>query len=293
MASSARRADLFSNTLHPRPATLADYGAVAHLLQTAPCRHQHLDWIGPLDHITQPTFWVLERGSTLLAALDCTPSPASVAWIRVFCAFDAQTAWNALFPHIFEILSTRPEVQQIAAVSLSPWLSELLLENGFSLHQHIVLLEWENNADLPHFTPPPGLYIRPMLFQDLPTIAKLDAETFEPLWINAFASIEQAYLQSEYATVAEKDGQTIGYQITTQNTFSAHLGRLAVAPAQQGQGVGMTLVHDMLAHFQRAGIFKVGVNTQSTNQQSLRLYQRAGFVLTGVSFPVYTRKVNS
>jgi ribosomal-protein-alanine N-acetyltransferase len=131
------------------------------------------------------------------------------------------------------------------------------------------------------------------MFEDLPAIAQLDAETFEPLWVNSLASIEQAYLQSEYATVAEKNQQIVGFQITTQNTFSAHLGRLAVTPAQQGQGIGMALLHDMLTHFQRIGIFKVGVNTQSTNQQSLRLYQRAGFVLTGVSFPVYTRKVNS
>ena len=80
----------------------------------------------------------------------------------------------------------------------------------------------------------------------------------------------------------------IGYQISTGGGQRAHLARLAVHPAVQGQGAGRALLNDLFVQLIYMGISRLSVNTQSDNQASLSLYQRTGFVRTGEQYPVYT-----
>ncbi len=278
--------------MQARPTTPADCGRLSAFLQNAFYRHQHLDWVDALAHIGQTTFWLLEDHQSVLAALDCTPTPPSIAWVRLFHTNVApQLAWSSLFPSILEaIIHSHPQAQQIAAVSLFHWFSDLLCDHGFLLHQKIVMLE-RSHQPLPQSPTCPGIQIRTVLPQDIPALARIDEETFEPLWINSLESIQQACLQSGYATIAEKAGQIVGFQITSIHTLNAHLGRLAVAPNCQGQGIGKTLVLDMLQHCQNLGVPTISVNTQNTNLQSLQLYESVGFLRTGSTFPVYTRKI--
>ena len=69
--------------------------------------------------------------------------------------------------------------------------------------------------------------------------------------------------------------------------LGGHLARLAVRPDAQRKGIGTALVRDMLWQFERRGAERVTVNTQEDNQASLTLYQKAGFELTGESYPVF------
>jgi ribosomal protein S18 acetylase RimI-like enzyme len=91
--------------------------------------------------------------------------------------------------------------------------------------------------------------------------------------------LELAMASADYLTVAELDGQIVGYQLTTASAGGGHLGRLAVLPNCQGRGLGTAL--------EGQGAQQVTVNTQDTNMASLSLYQRLGFKLTGEAFPVY------
>ena len=58
-----------------------------------------------------------------------------------------------------------------------------------------------------------------------------------------------------------------------------YVQRLAVDPAVQRRGVGAALLADGLRWLRRWGARDALVNTQEGNERSLRLYQRAGFVL--------------
>jgi ribosomal-protein-alanine N-acetyltransferase len=122
---------------------------------------------------------------------------------------------------------------------------------------------------------------------DLPQVAELDARAFAPLWRNSLAGLERAFSQAGHATVAEEAGQLIGYQITTQNPFSAHLARLAVHPQKQRHGIGYALVQDLIVEMRRRDLNRVTVNTQADNKASLALYARLGFYRTQESYPVY------
>lgn len=274
----------------PRPATKADYSKLASLLSFQQHIHRHLDWRHSLDWLGTQPFWVLEKDGAIVSALACPTDPADVAWIRLFFSTPAvptREAWEILFEHASAELAGQPNTR-FAAVALQPWFANLLDQNGFQLFQEIVILAWENTPIAP-VPLPPGVLIRPIDPMDIYTIAEIDARSFESLWINSAEAVDLAYQQSAYTTLAEKDGEILGYQFTTANPFNAHLARLAILPECQGQGIGKALVQDMMLYFQSRRVWQITVNTQSTNQNSLKLYQKTGFRLTGEKYPVYIR----
>ena len=146
----------------------------------------------------------------------------------------------------------------------------------------------DTSGRLTSTVPAPGISIRRMTEGDLPDVEKTDAASFDPLWQNPLETIRRAFAQALYVTVAENERGIIGYQLSTGGGQRAHLARLAVHPAVQGQGAGRALLNDLFRYITYAGISRLSVNTQSDNQASLSLYQRMGFVRTGEEYPVYT-----
>lgn len=71
----------------------------------------------------------------------------------------------------------------------------------------------------------------------------------------------------------------IGYAICGRADRRGYVQRLAVDPTCQGVGIGTSLLVDGLRWLRRWGARDALVNTQHANERSLRLYQRAGFVL--------------
>jgi ribosomal-protein-alanine N-acetyltransferase len=65
--------------------------------------------------------------------------------------------------------------------------------------------------------------------------------------------------------------------------------RLAVHPDYQRQGIGRLLLNDALAYCQAAGVMRVGINTQESNEASLQLYEQFGFRRVGRRIPLLAR----
>ena len=116
----------------------------------------------------------------------------------------------------------------------------------------MVILSWEG-APPSALSLPVGVSIRPMTIDDLPVVAWLDQAAFEPVWHNSQEALETAFQQAAVATLAEKQGEPLGYQISTANPLGGHLARLAVRPDGQGSGIGLALVQDMLRVFAQRG----------------------------------------
>jgi ribosomal protein S18 acetylase RimI-like enzyme len=272
-----------------RPATTQDREALVSFLNFEYRVYRHLDWNLPQDWLGSQPFYLLENSHVILAALACPIDPPGVAWVHLFAhsvALQTSAAWKELFQIAYQdLFNTDPRVR-VASLGLQPWFSKLLVEQEFILHQSIITLAW--HGDPIQEQPLSGqIVIRPMLAADLEEVSKLDAQSFEPIWILTPHSLQAAFRLSAYATVVEFNGQIAGYQISTANFEFAHLARLAVGPAYQGHSLGRILVNDMLKYFTAAGVSQITVNTQSTNQSSQALYKKAGFVRTGDSYPVY------
>jgi ribosomal-protein-alanine N-acetyltransferase len=275
-----------------RPAILTDQRQIANLMHFSPYLHRHLDWRYPLDWIGSSPFYVLENQGQISAALACPPDPPLVAWVRLFVnsgKIPLLESWQTLWEAAFLELAHKSRIT-IAAIVLQDWYHDLLLASGFTSHQSIVMLERDGQAQV-EVNQPKDFFIRPMQQHDLPAVAEVDAAAFDLLWQNSLPALEQAYPQAVIPTVAEADGQVIGYQLSTRNPLGAHLARLAVRPAMQGRGVGRFLVADFIQKAGRNGMTRLTVNTQSDNTASLALYKRLGFRETGERYPVYQLQV--
>jgi ribosomal protein S18 acetylase RimI-like enzyme len=280
---------LFKTSATIRSAQAEDRQSLANLIHFEEHVHRHLDWRGPLDWIGSQPYLVYEQRKQLLAALACPPDPGSVAWVRLFAVshgLAVERAWDSLWTEALEQLKNLPETRAVTALALWPWFSQLLEGCGFHHENQVVMLSWEGlNPQVEQIAR--GFLIRPMNFDDIDDVHSVDLAAFNPIWQNSRSSLELAFRQAAFATVAEMDGQVIGYQISTATPVGGHLARLAVSPTSQAKGVGTGLLLDLLTQLRRRSARKVTVNTQENNIASLKLYQKAGFRLTGESYPVF------
>jgi len=271
-----------------RPADLSDQQQLSNLIFFENRLHRHLDWRSPLEWLGAPFYWALDDRGQIMAALACPPEREGIAWVRLFVysgRWSAENAWAMLWQTAREEIA-RAGGAKVAAIAIQPWFQNLLAASGFENRQQIILLEWRYQPTAARETA--GIRIRKMTEADLPDVEKTDAASFDPLWQNPLETLQRAYAQALYATVAESENGIIGYQISTGGGQRAHLARLAVHPAGQGKGAGRALLKDLFVSLTYMGILRLSVNTQSDNQASLSLYQRMGFMRTGEQFPVYT-----
>ncbi len=275
-----------------RAAVRADQQKIADLIFLETHVHRHLDWRAPLDWLGHSPYWVIEEGTRLTGALACPPDPEGVAWIRLFgfaSHLSGHEAWRMLWAAARSQLAEAGHVL-VAAIAIQRWLDAILIEAGFSLEGHIVLLEREDQPR-PPVRVLPNVNVRAMRRDELPQVAEVDAAAFDPLWRNSLDALGKAYAMSSYASVAEDGSGLIGYQLSTGGEFGVHLARLAVRPQTQRRGVGAALVEDLLAHVPESTAARVTVNTQANNAASLALYYRLGFRRTGERYPVYKVEV--
>jgi len=271
-----------------RQANNEDQGQLANLIHFETLVHRHLDWRPPLEWIGYEPYMVLEKDKRLVAALACPPDPPSVAWIRLFVALEGVKlieAWSQLWPRALEILSTDANIQ-VAAIPLQVWFQRLLKSSQFQPISDVIMLIWDS-GEIPTAKPSPGISIRPMSLDDLPTVESIDKSAFGSLWHNSRDSLEYAFRQAAFATVADYDGGIVGYQISTAMHMGGHLARLATNPQNQRQGIGYAILRDLLVQFKQRGAQRITVNTQEENLASISLYQTAGFMRTGETYPVF------
>jgi ribosomal protein S18 acetylase RimI-like enzyme len=285
-----------SLTYHHRPisirqATEQDRQKLAMLIHFEVYVHRHLDWRSPLDWLGYQPYLIAEEDEKVVAALACPPDPPNVSWLRLFAVsshLSLERAWQVLWPAARDACWGMNSIERVAVIPLHRWFRSVLRESEFSLTHRVVMLNWDRRQN--PLEPEPefdNIIVRPMNLDDLPIVHMVDSAAFKHEWKNSQSSLELAYRQAAIATVAEYDGELVGYQISTASPLGGHLARLAVLPDSQRKGIGTALVRDMLWQFERRGAERVTVNTQEDNQASLALYQKAGFELTGESYPVF------
>lgn len=273
-------------TPYIRPAVVEDAIAIKKLLAYNDRVHRHLDWCSPMERLGEPSYFVIDQDDTVQAALSCPEDPQDVAWVRFFGAqpgYSMNESFRLLLREIIRNYTQLPEM--IVSVAVQGWFLRLLMEQQFTLHQVIVVLQLDTfSARLPPLDS--KIRIQPVTLEDLDEVVRVDHEAFAPIWRYSQHDIRSAFSHSAYASVAIENDQIIGYQFSSATPFSAHLTRLAVSPTLQGRGIGGQLTADMIRYFMRGGLEAITVNTQNDNTSSLRVYQKIGFSLTGEQFPV-------
>ena len=271
-----------------RTADLSDHQQLSNLIFFEPRLHRHLDWRSPLEWLGARFYWALEEGRHITAALACPTEVESIAWVRLFVYtghWSSYQAWEQLWETAQEEIR-RAGGATVAAIAMQPWFQNVLAASGFENRQQIVMLEWRYRPWNP--SEADSVHVRRMTDADLTGVTGTDHASFDPLWHNSHETLQRAFSQALYATVAEGEDGIVGYQLTTGHGQRAHLARLAVHPSMQGRGVGRALLSDLFESLVQTGTTRLSVNTQSDNHVSLSLYSKMGFTRTGEEYPVYT-----
>jgi [ribosomal protein S18]-alanine N-acetyltransferase len=260
------------------------------LLQYEQRLHIHLDWTTVDEWISDPDMpivlaWLDEE---LVGAIASSPPIEQASWLRLLAIHEEvdldeilDQLWGALRAQL-----TAAGVRQFGALVLRPWLQPGLERLGFGQYETIVTLRRQGKQ-----VPDPlrtDIQIRSVDWREVSKVIEIDHAAFGPLWRLTAGALRQAARISSSFAVAELDHQIIGYQLSTLYRDGLHLARLATLPDLQGKGVGGALLGQMIAQFVKRGVTSVTVNTQQSNLQSQRLYQRYGFEFTGLDMDVWT-----
>jgi ribosomal-protein-alanine N-acetyltransferase len=279
----------------PVPLAPGDHRDVEQLFRRAGRRHLHLDWRTLEAWLPNPALccWVIHGRNTVQAVMGATihtpPEGPAVAWLR-FIVPASQTDDDPSLEALWEALAADLRGRGVGLVGvllLDGWIDHLLTGWGFAEDNAVISMA-RRRGWLPD-PPTPPLTIREMQGPaELDEIVRLDHAAFGPLWQYSRDTLAAAQRQSATFTRLEREGELIGYQLSTEHIGSAHLARLAVLPAELGHGYGGLLTGEMARFFAKRGIELITVNTQEDNIRSQRLYARLGFRIIGQRAPVWT-----
>ena len=265
--------------------------AVRDLLFRGYRAHTHLDWqetdqwLDDGERYPARLAWQNMRLQGILA----TSEPLNhTCWLRVAAVgdhADAQAILSLLWDDLLPNLRARG-IQTVALLMIRSWIASYVTRLGFHHTEEIITLR-RTQTETPNGEPPAGLSIRLAQPEDLPTILTIDNSAFVAPWQMNADEVRQAQRISASCTIAEMNGEVIGYQLSTLYFDGAHLARLAVAPQMQGHGMARALLTDVLQRFARRGVHSMTVNTQLSNVRSQDLYTGYGFERTGYDLPVW------
>lgn len=164
------------------------------------------------------------------------------------------------------------------------------LANGFSTHEHLVLLR--HDLDPSSSPPAGGPRIRRAWRRDHADVLLLDNRAFDQFWALDEAGLNDAVAATpitRFRVASGRRGGLVGYAVTGRAGDQGYLQRLAVDPDRQRHGTATALVADSLAWLRRNGARAAVVNTQDANLAALALYERCGFTVEPSGLTVLAR----
>ncbi|MCB0114680.1 MAG: GNAT family N-acetyltransferase [Caldilineaceae bacterium] len=191
---------------------------------------------------------------------------------------------------LLEICYGNAQPMQLMALTGHSWLTSALRQSGFREADQIRFY-LRTRHDLPQ-VPKPAL-LRPVQESDLNDLARIDAETFDPVWHMGRAELLQLCFSARLQ-VAELAGRLVGYTATSLygngarpfGQGEAQIVRIAVHPSVQGHGIGRQLLTDAIQHAHEHNIYRIQLNTQESNRRSQRMYESFDFRKQGGNIPV-------
>jgi [ribosomal protein S18]-alanine N-acetyltransferase len=251
--------------------------------------HSHLDWLDSdqwLETGDTITYLAWQRGRLIGMIALSAPLNGST-WIRLAAVSDhiepesvLCLIWNEIIPQLRQL-----NVHTVGLLIINDWVARYAPTLGFQYGEEIITLERSGYVIPPAVANQPRIRVAEM--RDIPQLATLDQAAFNPPWQMSLYDLRQAYRIASSCTVAVQEELILGFQISTFFFDGAHLARLAVHPNAQGKGIGGSLLSNLLERYTRRSIHVMTVNTQESNHQSRRLYQRFGFEPNGYNLPYW------
>jgi len=125
------------------------------------------------------------------------------------------------------------------------------------------------------------MQIRDMSIEDIDGIMTIEYESFRYPWTKA--AIEAEYY-NDIATylVVYNDDKLCGYGGYLAVLNEAYITNIAVATDERKKGYGTALLNALLERAEKDGITAVTLEVRVSNEGAIRLYERLGFVSSGI-----------
>ena len=133
---------------------------------------------------------------------------------------------------------------------------------------------------------PAGSIIRPMTAADLDAILTIEQASFSVPWKRDHFEHEMSAPHS-FPFVAECNGSVVGYVCLMSLFEEAQILDIAVAPQQRGRGLARLLMDHAITVAREKKAEVLALEVRSTNSLAITLYERCGFVRTGVRQKYY------
>ena len=276
---------------HVRPATSNDLDKLRRLVEESRHAHVQLDWWTWEDWIGNPGFLVAVESGRIVGIGMSVRDVSPVAWLRAVVAEDGLgvgALLDALLPPMRATLRSQG-VEALACLAWPEWLSEKLAERSFEpLAQVQTLRKDDMTSPEVRLT---NVDIREASMADLDSVVKIDHAAFETAWWYGGTTFFRAWRSAMRFCVAEREGQPKGYAFAHMNGAQAHVTRLAVHPSHQRQGTGALMLADLIQQARTQGAECITLNTQTHNEDSLKLYRRFGFEPMGRTVTTWIRSI--
>ena len=188
---------------------------------------------------------------------------------------------------------TRQGFSKVVTGALSPLEQTGFLAAGFLVEERLHLLA-HDLADIPE-TPAAPVHLRRARNADRAAVLAVDHAAFPPFWRLDAQGLQEAVdatPRARFRVAAAADGGGVsGYAVFGRAGTRGYVQRLGVDPARHGLGIGSALMVDGMRWLKRRGVQRAVVNTQTTNEVALTLYQRLGFRLEPVGLSVLTTEL--
>jgi ribosomal-protein-alanine N-acetyltransferase len=122
--------------------------------------------------------------------------------------------------------------------------------------------------------------IEPATLRDAPRLAQLHGASFHRGW--GEGEFEQMLAERNTLVHRLRQGRTtIGFAVSRLAADEAEILSIAVDAGHRGRGLSRNLLLTHLGHLAGRGIRTVFLEVEENNQPARRLYDRAGFAVTG------------
>jgi ribosomal-protein-alanine N-acetyltransferase len=122
--------------------------------------------------------------------------------------------------------------------------------------------------------------IEPASLRDAPKLAQLHGASFHRGW--GEGEFEQMMAERNTLVHRLRQGRkTIGFAVSRMAADEAEILSIAIEPSHRGRGLSRTLLLTHLGHLAGRGVRTVFLEVEENNQPACRLYNRAGFAVTG------------
>lgn len=134
--------------------------------------------------------------------------------------------------------------------------------------------------------------VRPMTEADLDAVLAIEQACFSRAWTRQHFQAELASSHSQ-PVVVEQDGRVTGYLCLQVLLDEAEILDVAVDPTLRRSGIGATLVRWACDEARQRGAGVLRLEVRATSAPAIALYQRFGFVRSGVRRAYYENGIDA